>query len=103
MLFLLNNKLLQKIRGRESYPLAEFISPSSFDDIVEAAKQLCVFNIKEGNDNLYSVKAPSLAFKLGHSAKRCAALLRGVALRKRQKDLKERFEVNSFFELLEAE
>lgn len=94
-------EMLQKIPGKENCPLAEFISPSSFDDIVEATRQLCVFNIAEENDNLASVKTPSLALKIGHSLKRCAALLRGIALRKRERDLKET--VDSFLELLEAE
>ena len=93
--------LARLLEGRESYPLAQFISLSSFDDIVEAKKQQCVINIEEGNGNIYSVKTPSLSLKLGHSLKGCPALLRGVALRKRQKDLKET--VDSFLELLEAE
>ena len=93
--------ILQTIPGKESWPLAEFISPSYFDDIVEATRQLCTFNIEQENDNLASVKTPSLALKIGHSLKRCAALLRGIALRKRERDLKET--VDSFLELLEAE
>ena len=97
-------RLLEMLRtrpGKENCCLSDFITPSSFDDSVEATRELYTFSINEDNDNLASVKTPSLALKSGHSLKRCAALLRGVALRKREKDLKE--SVDSFLELLESE
>ena len=94
-------EMLRTRPGKENSCLSDFITPSSFHDIVEATRELCTFSINEDNDNLASVKIPFLALKIGHSLKRYDALLRGVSLRKREKDLK--YLVDSFLELLESE
>ena len=68
--------------------------------IIEVTRKLCTVSIDEDNDNLASVKTPFLALESGHSLNRCAALLRGITLRKREKDLKNVHE--SLLQLLES-
>lgn len=91
----------RNVIGSESADLATLITPSHFDDIVLATKQLCSHKVMESNDHLSSFQRPSLALKLGHYLKKCAGILRGVALRKKRSDLKQ--DVDAFAELLDAE
>ena len=60
--------------------LAALITPSHFDNILLATKSLCSQKILESNHHLSLFQCQSLALKLGHSLKKCAGILRGIAL-----------------------
>ena len=72
-----------------------------FDSIVAATKVLCRHNVAVENDHLSVFDRPSLALKVGNHLKRCASILRGIALRKQEKVLKE--DAEAFIELMDSE
>ncbi len=72
-----------------------------FDSVVDATKDLCMFKQSAENDHLSSFDKPGLVFKLGHALTRCAELLRGLALRRSDKNMKE--DVESFIQLISSE
>lgn len=92
---------LREVSSQEHLNLAQFICPSKFDFVIQATRNLCSYKIDSTNDNLATFERPSLALKMGHALKRCATILRGVALRRKEKDLKE--DADSFVELIDAE
>ena len=92
---------LRDLTGNEDADLAKFLKPEMFDKVVDATKEICGFAQAKENDHLSSFEKPGLALKLGYSLKRCAELLRGFALRKKDKDMKE--DVESFVELINSE
>ncbi|XP_071837289.1 uncharacterized protein [Apostichopus japonicus] len=70
--------------------LAECIRPSCFDKVVEAVRKCAVYN-----SSTQQYQIPSLALKLGHSLKKCAAIQKvaGIKLEDGElKDYAERFE-----------
>ena len=81
--------------------LSDFITPTHFDDIVLATRNLCSHTANPQNDHLSSFERPSLALKLGHALKKGAMILRGMALR--QKDIENKQNVEMFLELLDSE
>lgn len=94
-------RLLMQLRETEFRPdaqLSEFIKPDKFDVVVSAVKNISKFHFKEGIQN---VATPSLSLKLGHSLKKCVHILRGKALRRKDKDLQEN--ADNFEKLIESE
>ncbi|XP_065051971.1 uncharacterized protein LOC135681426 isoform X3 [Rhopilema esculentum] len=97
-------RLLMEVRevtNNGSADLSDFITPTHFDDIVLATRNLCSHTANPQNDHLSSFEKPSLALKLGHALKKGAMILRGMALR--QKDIESKQNVEMFLELLDSE
>ena len=67
--------------GSSAMGLEDFMKPEHFDLIIASVKSLCSFD-QSGKTS--TVGIPSLALKLGHSLRKCTAILMGKALR--QKD-----------------
>ena len=67
--------------GSSAMGLEHFMKPEHFDLIIASVTLLCSFD-QSGKTS--GVGVPSLALKLGHSLRKCAAILNGKALR--QKD-----------------
>ena len=80
--------------------LADFIKPSKFDIVVSAVKNVCFWRASDEKQPS-SFGTPSLALKLGNSLRKCAAVIRGIAIRRADKERKD--EVNSYLELHDAE
>ena len=94
-------RLLTELRAADFSPnaqLSDFIKPGKFDVVVNAVKSLSKFQFQEG---VQRVATPSLSLKVGHSLKKCVSILRGQALRKKDKDLQE--EADTFEKLLDSE
>lgn len=95
------SRLLLRLRETESKPVAqlsEYLCPSKFDVIVQCVKELCQFEEKNGEK---VVGTPSLALKLGHALKKCIYIVRGKALRSKDKAVLE--DVEHFEKLMDAE
>lgn len=94
-------RLVMQLRETEFRPdagLCDFIKPDKFDVVISAVKNISKFYFQEGVQN---VATPSLSLKLGHSLKKCVHILRGHALRRKDKDLQE--DAENFEKLLESE
>ena len=94
-------RLLLQLRETDSNPasqLSDFIKPGRFDDVVNAVKNIAKFHFDQGVQN---VATPSLSLKIGHSLKKCISILRGHALRRKDKGLEE--DVDNFEKLIDAE
>ena len=72
---------LREKSSNESSNLEHFMKPEHFDLIIASVKSVCSFD-QSGKTSAIGI--PSLALKLGHSIRKCAAILTGKALR--QKD-----------------
>ncbi len=95
-------RLLSELRRREKSkePLSSFIKPGKFDLIIEAVRSVCSYQFPESG-NPATIGIPSLALKLGNNLRKCAAIIRGFALRRKDARLKE--DVNSYLELHDSE
>ena len=71
-------------------------NPCKFDVVIEAVKKLCNFETK---DDQQDVRTPSLALKIGHLLKKCVNVVRGQALREKDKDSQE--DTDSFEKLID--
>lgn len=94
-------RLLKQLRETDENPsagMSDFVKPDKFDVVVEAVKTLCNFHATDGGQE---VEIPSLALKIGYSLKKCVNIIRGRALRKKNKDLLE--DADNFEKLLDAE
>ena len=94
-------RLLLELREVEESPNAqmlELLHPEKFDVIVGCVKRLSKSQDSSGEQ---VVDTPSLALKLGHSLKQCANIVRGKALREKNKDILE--DIGHFEKLMEAE
>ncbi|KAK3724615.1 hypothetical protein QZH41_011044 [Actinostola sp. cb2023] len=92
------SRLLQELQKQHaSASLIDVIDTRYFDDIVIAVKSLCKFDETEH----LKVDTPSLALKLGHSLKKCAQLVKTIAL-KRNDDIMLK-KAKRFLELFENE
>ena len=76
--------------------LSDFIKPEKLDVVINAVKSLSKFQFQDG---VQRVANPSLSLKVGHSLKKCVAILRGWAFRRKDKDLEE--DADSFKQLLD--
>ena len=81
--------------------MSAFIAPEHFDCIVQATRNLCSYDPNPENEPASNVQRPSLALRLGHAIKKAAMILRGIALRQKDAELKQN--VDMFLELLDAE
>ena len=95
-------RLLRELQRREKSkePLSSFLKPGKFDLIIEAVRSVCSYQFPESG-NRATIGIPSLALKLGNSLRKCAAIVRGFALRTKDSQLKE--DVNSYLELHDSE
>ena len=72
-------RLLTELRAADFSPngqLSDFIKPAKFDVVINAVKSLSKFQFQDGAQG---VATPSLSLKVGHSLKKCVAILRGQA------------------------
>ena len=95
------SRLLIQLKKTDDNPnaqLFDFIKPSKFDVVIEAVKKLCNFETKDGQQD---VRTPSLALKIGHLLKKCVNVVRGQALREKDKDSQE--DTDSFEKLIDQE
>ena len=65
-------------RNRINIILEEEMRPAEFHLIIASVKSVCSFD-QSGKTSAIGI--PSLAMKLGHSLRKCAAILTGKALR----------------------
>ncbi|XP_068720834.1 uncharacterized protein [Montipora capricornis] len=89
---------LREVVNNENAQLSQFLRPSKFDAIVKCVMQISKFDVKRGEKE---VGTPSLALHIGHSLKKCVAVVRGKALREKDKDVLE--DVEHSEKLMEAE
>ena len=89
---------LRETENNDSANLSQFLRPSKFDAIVKCVMQISKFDVKRGEKE---VGTPSLALHIGHSLKKCVAVVRGKALREKDKGVLE--DVEHFEKLMEAE
>ncbi|KAJ8048984.1 Breast cancer type 1 susceptibility protein-like [Holothuria leucospilota] len=68
---------LRQDTGNEDSQLRDYINPERFDVVVGAVKEVSKFD----QAGTTKVGVPSMALKLGHSLKKCAAIVRGIGLR----------------------
>ena len=80
--------------------LMDCISPNMFDIIIKATKSLCGYSQCTAEAGASFLK-PGLALNIGYDLRKAALLLRGQAIRLRDKDLLEN--VNGFTQLYELE
>ena len=95
------SRLLLQLRETDASPnssLSDFIKPGRFDDVVSAVKSISKFQFEKG---VQGVATPSLSLKIGHSLKKCVNILRGHALRAKDKVLEE--DADSFERLIVSE
>ncbi|XP_044176576.1 uncharacterized protein LOC114951566 isoform X7 [Acropora millepora] len=82
----------------ENAQLSQFLRPDKFDVLIQCVMQISKFDVKRGEKE---VGTPSLALHIGHSLKKCVCVVRGKALREKDKGLLE--DVEHFEKLMEAE
>ena len=70
---------LTKMGNAAEQQLTTIISVSGFDDVILAIDNECEAYVDDSGRRLY--KNPSIALKLGHSARKLALLKRGMAIR----------------------
>jgi len=95
------SRLLLQLRETDASPnssLSDFIKPGRFDDVVSAVKSISKFQFDKG---VQDVATPSLSLKIGHSLKKCVNILRGHALRAKDKVLEE--DADNFERLIVSE
>ena len=95
------SRLLLQLRETDASPnssLSDFIKPGRFDDVVSAVKKISKFQFEKG---VQDVATPSLSLKIGHSLKKCVNILRGHALRAKDKVLEE--DADNFEKLIASE
>ena len=63
---------VREVTNNGSADLSDFITPTHFDNIVLATRNLCSHTANPQNDHLSSFDRPSLALKLGHALKKGA-------------------------------
>ena len=94
-------RLLMSLRERENSEnaqLLQFLRPDKFDIVVQCVMNIAKFDVKMGESR---VGTPSLALHIGYSLKKCIGIVRGKALREKDRSLLE--DVEHFEKLMEAE
>lgn len=89
---------LREVVNNENAQLSQFLRPDKFDVLVQCVMQISKFEVKRGEKE---VGTPSLALHIGYSLKKCVGIVRGKALREKDKGLLE--DVEHFEKLMEAE
>lgn len=69
---------LRKNEKNSKASLENYVCPQKFDAVVEAVKSPCCNHSDKYKQHSFHV--PSLALKIGHHLKKCAQLVRGLAL-----------------------
>lgn len=77
----------------------DLLLPINFEILITGVQNLCAAS--RNNTNTLEYGIPSLALKLGHSLRKCAQIVRGIALRKG--DLNCDRNMKSFIDLMELE
>ena len=78
--------------------LSSYIKPSRYDTVVNAVRELCAFEVKDGQQ---SVTTPSLALKIGYALKKCVNIVVGKALREDNNELEK--DASNFRRMLEID
>ena len=89
---------LRKIDGDPRAQLSNYIKPSCYDTVVNAVRELCTFEVKDGQR---SVGTPSLALKIGYALKKCVNVVVGRALRENNPAMER--DASNFRRLLETD
>ncbi|XP_068758091.1 uncharacterized protein [Montipora capricornis] len=89
---------LREVVNNENAQLSQFLRPDKFDVLVQCVMQISKFEVKRAEKE---VGTPSLALHIGYSLKKCVGIVRGKALREKDKGLLE--DVEHFEKLMEAE
>ena len=89
---------LRKIDGGPRAQLSNYIKPSCYDTVVNAVRELCTFEVKDGQR---SVGTPSLALKIGYALKKCVNVVVGRALRENNPAMER--DASNFRRLLETD
>ena len=89
---------LRKIDADPHTQLSSHIKPSRYDTVVNAVRELCAFEVKDGQQ---SVGTPSLALKIGYALKKCVNIVVGKALREDDNELEK--DASNFRRLLETD
>lgn len=89
---------LREAVNDENAQLSQFLRPDKFDVLIQCVMQISKFDVKRGEKE---VGTPSLALHIGHSLKKRVCVVRGKALREKDKGLLE--DVEHFEKLMEAE
>ncbi|KAF6210891.1 hypothetical protein GE061_014003, partial [Apolygus lucorum] len=82
----------------EDLQIIDVMSPLMFDKVVAAVKTLCLAQVDEGRPQLGK---PGLALHLGHSLKKCARMVRGIAVRQGDEGMKKNSQ--DFLDLVDDE
>jgi len=89
---------LREAEHNDNAQLLQFLVPAKFDVLVQTLMKILKFDVKRGEKE---VGTPSLALHVGHSLKKCVGIVRGKALREKDKGLLE--DAEHFEKLMEAE
>ena len=89
---------LREAEKTENAQLLQFLRPDKFDVVVQCVMDISKFDVKMGESR---VGTPSLALHIGYSLKKCVGIVRGKALREKDRGLLE--DVEHFEKLMEAE
>lgn len=93
------SKLVKEVRLQSRKPtlsIREIITPEFFDTILKSTRVLCRFDPMNKSNSI-----PSLALKIGHALKKCAALISNAAIR--QKDRETENTIESYLKLHNTE
>lgn len=91
--------VLREENQNDNLALEDVINPESFDNVVHAVQLLAKRSI--GQRNQPEFQLPSLALKLGHHLMKCAQILKGKALKTRNKKMEDN--ASSFIDLYTLE
>ena len=89
---------MREAEKNENAGLLQFLCPEKFDVVVKCVMDLSNFDVKMGESR---VGTPSLALHIGYALKKCLGIVRGKALREKNRGLLE--DVENFEKLMEAE
>ena len=89
---------MREAENNENAQLLQFLCPEKFDVVVECVMDISNFKVKMGESQ---VGTPSLALHIGYALKKCVGIVRGKALREKDRGLLE--DIEHFEKLMEAE
>ena len=74
---------VRKVASKDSADMSGVISPTHFDHIALATRNLCSYNPSTQDEHMASFRKPSLAVKLGHTLNKGAMILHGMVCGKK--------------------
>ena len=89
---------MREAENNENAQLLQFLCPEKFDVVVQCVMDISNFEVKMGESQ---VGTPSLALHIGYALKKCVGIVRGKALREKDRGLLE--DIEHFEKLMEAE